>query len=644
MIEALHREGFFVMKKNDVRTEREFAQKTQFEKVKKILLDLEFQILVFPVVVVVIVATTFLFPEGKCCVWQWWVAATVTVVACFLRARSWRRGVIDCAVFLIVLCGLWVLCNGTITRSDTDNLQYHQPAIRMIIEGWNPIWEGTFAKMQQSVNVSPSFMNGYHVIAMPKGVWYFCSSAFTFTRAASNLLLPLFPILFLCVVYLIFSVFRHVPIMMRLGAVLIVFHFTPTHSNIVDAVAALAGIGLLLQMYDYFINDRYNLLRLTVFSFWMAIAKQPSMLQCCVFWMIFVGGVVIKNRYELKKIFPAAVVLLVLSCVVNVSPYVTSYVNFGHPLYPQHSGDVKTFPPKNITADFLNRNEDAAYMGRLGCFVNSFISSTVALAYYKLKTGNRNFLPKSEVWMKISDGNWNTGTPTSVWFKIVFCTTILVLLLFGGFGSRFVVICAVVSALFLPTEMIGYLRYTPWILCVSIFLLPVVMKALKGEVVQLLASCISVLAIVVVLAAHLVPLAISIDNAYAMRRFVRSSPPLLVAMSPTTSRHANRRFVDIDSTLANLLLFKRQNPELKETRIYTCPSEAKIVADAESWQDLYDYSCKVPPVCDLTKDSAYLRIVKTPDRMARLFAWPFFILRSLFVTFPQNALEVLHGW
>lgn len=48
-------------------------KKMMKDGVFKLMDDVELPILAFPVVVVMVVAVTFLFPFGRCGLWQWWV-------------------------------------------------------------------------------------------------------------------------------------------------------------------------------------------------------------------------------------------------------------------------------------------------------------------------------------------------------------------------------------------------------------------------------------------------------------------------------------------------------------------------------------------------------------------------------------------
>ena len=138
---------------------------------------LELSLLVFPVMVVTIVATTFLFPSGRCSAWQWWVAVMGTVPLCFMGTRSCRRGSIAVGCFLFLLGFVWILAHVTVAPTAYDTRAYHHPAIRMMIEGWNPVWQGTFEGIQEATGISRHEMRAYHVLAMPKGVWYFCAAA-----------------------------------------------------------------------------------------------------------------------------------------------------------------------------------------------------------------------------------------------------------------------------------------------------------------------------------------------------------------------------------------------------------------------------------------------------------------------------------
>lgn len=64
---------------------------------------LEGPLLVFPVLLIEIVAATFLFPGGRCGAWQWWLAVAGTVAWAYGRAGNRRSGIAAAAGALLLL-------------------------------------------------------------------------------------------------------------------------------------------------------------------------------------------------------------------------------------------------------------------------------------------------------------------------------------------------------------------------------------------------------------------------------------------------------------------------------------------------------------------------------------------------------------
>ena len=613
--------------------------KRMWTRIKPILVDLELPILVFPVLVVMIVATTFLFPAGRCGAWQWWLAVAFTSALCFYKAKDWRRGFAVSGSFILALGCLWMTTKITITSGWDDTLRYHQPAIRMMIDGWNPVWQGTFEGIEKSVGISPDWMNAYHVISMPRGVWYFCASAFFFTKATYNLLFPLFPILFISVTYVVCRVFKNLGWVYKSAIALLILGLIPSHGSIVDTTVALGAIGLLLSMYYYLKNGRWSWLYLIIFTFWMAISKQTALLHCCVFWTVFVAiNILRKDWKSLRNVSVVGCIAFSLFAVASVSPYFSAYKNFGHPLYPRYSGNEEKYPPKNITADFFVRNEDAAAMGHLGAYINAFVSRNLAHKYYKIKLDKPDFLPISQTWWQSNRNHATEGTPTYLHYRIEFCLALVILLVWGSLGARFVALAVVAGTLAMPTEMIGYTRYTPWALFVCALCIPVAVESRRLLAVKYAVFGMALLMLIPSVSKELLDAAIFVDNSYALRRILSKEPPKVLLADYKGDFGASETHL-----LANLILAKKHNPRLANTAILAYPFDGVDLSDTQRYKPFFNHSCKVMEDCDLLKFSAHRRLLEIPDRKKRLLSYPLFVGKTFFVTLPKSIWEVVNG-
>lgn len=451
------------------------------EILEKSAADFETPLLAFPVTVTCAVALAMLFPGGRCAAWQWWMPAAAAAAFAFARAPSRRRGIAAATSFSAFLALVWLATNATAARQWWDAMRYHCPAIMMLADGWNPVRQGTFGGIFAATGMRAEWMNAYHVIAMPKGPWYFLAAADLFAGNPFNLFLPLYPFLALACVYAVADAFKHEAPWVRAAAAMFVIGYTPGFGCIVDAVVGLAGAGLVATLYSQMRTGRWHWPRLVAFTFWMAVSKQTALLHCCAFWIVFLAvksALKCRDGY-LRKTFTTGAICAALAIPVSVSPYVSSFLDFGHPLYPRCTGNEAKHPAVNITADFLDRNADAAAMGHLGAYVNAYVSDRIAKTYYANKLGRPGFMPECRVWDTPGLPPHTPGSPTSAGARIVFSAAVLALLAFGGAAERFVAVCALAGTALLPTEMLGYMRYTPWLLSLYVFIVPVVSRGLE---------------------------------------------------------------------------------------------------------------------------------------------------------------------
>ena len=407
-----------------------------------LLAGLERPVLFFPVAVVLLVAATFLFPGGRCGLWQWWAAVAATSAFCVLRAASWRRGVASACLFLAFVAVVWLLSNIGSVPGDGgvfDAIGYHQPAIRLMVEGWNPVWEGTAEGVRGATGVDPGLTRFPTLLCMPRGVWYFLAPAYLFTGAHLNILYPLSPFLLMSFAFAVWRAMPSASRAVRAFVVMSVLGAIPHSGMIVDHVVALAGVGLLMTMYDSLANRRLDLPRLAVFTFWMAVAKQTSLLHAAVFWAVFLAAcVVLRCGAAAARALRAGVLAAVLAAPVLVSPYVTSWVNFSHPLYPRYTCDPVRFPAKDAPGqDLRDRNADADAMGYVGSWANAFVAPPLVRAFYRLKTGKADFMPDVNTWRQRTDVGsvWKDHSPLGWPHRLYILYTLLVLLVLGRAGE-----------------------------------------------------------------------------------------------------------------------------------------------------------------------------------------------------------------
>ena len=102
---------------------------------------LERELAWFSILVPVLAFAAFML-GGSCAAWQWWVAAAAAVTTGFC-GRRWRDGVCAGLFFVAWMAVVWIGCGLAVAPGWFDESVYHIPAVRMLADGWNPIYVST---------------------------------------------------------------------------------------------------------------------------------------------------------------------------------------------------------------------------------------------------------------------------------------------------------------------------------------------------------------------------------------------------------------------------------------------------------------------------------------------------------------------
>lgn len=439
------------------------------ERQKPTLKLVERGLQIFPVLATVLVGLTFLL--GGCIgVWQWWMAVGMVTIGIGLWAK--RKAISPwpslClwGLFFVVL---YLFANLFSARAGMDDVCYHYPAMRLLIEGWNPVTAPTPELLAASMGIDIAELRWLHVLFMSKGVWFFNSVANLFTGNPYNLTFPLFPFLFVVVCGELWRLMRSFPVFVRLLGCILLYVWCPSSNGIVDATICLAGIGVVSSMTRCLRGESNVWLPMMVFTFWMMVAKQMGLLTCFIFWVVFLLLLVLKQRKTLLKAVLCGSGCTLLFLTVCVTPYITSWIHYEHPFYPAMTKDAERFPVMDITSDFKICNEDAKQMGHFGSFCNAYVSPMLTQAYYKWKLDQESFAPNRYVWEQGHPGGYSGNLeerrftapfPNGMRWKILLSYILFFILakrelrLLGFF---------ILAAMFaFPTPYLGYLRYVPW--------------------------------------------------------------------------------------------------------------------------------------------------------------------------------------
>ncbi len=426
-------------------------------------------LLLFPVSVVALAFVSFAF-GGHCAAWQWWLAAAIAVSAGFWR-RPVRDGLRGGLLFLAWLAVVWVGCGVIAGAAWFDEVVCHYPAVRMLADGWNPLFARTPEAVLGRFGLESGDLRIDHILFMPKTVWVFNAVAWFFTRDVLNPMAPILWFLFPAVTVRIWRSMGGAHFLWKALAVPILYCLVPNTAYAVDSVVALSAIGLLLAFEEVLSRRGFDPLSLVVFSFWMMGAKPTGLVHGGVFWLVFLAFAAWRRKDVLKRLTlsvaaPVAA-LLVLACS---TPYLTSVCDYGHPFYPKYTSDERRFPARDITDDFIARqNDDAASMGYFGRYVNSFVSPSLARAWYRWRLGRPDFMPYSQPYTHYPNDAKEGNTPTRLGMRLLFWISVAWLLSGAGRSWRIPALCVLLCMGVAPPPMLGYVRYIPWWLAPALF-------------------------------------------------------------------------------------------------------------------------------------------------------------------------------
>ena len=427
----------------------------------------ERQVLVFPLLVVCLACTSFLF-GGRCAAWQWWAAVGAVVGVPFLKKGGWRKALGALGLF----AGLLVLLKGILPPMLWDNSacvdmnMYHLPMIQLLIEGWNPVTDAFAEGICSSLGLDIWGMAPVHVAFLQKTMAVFAAVSYQFVRDPTGLTIPGLTFLWLGLALQILRLYRGA---VRWGALAALIWVLPMVSlrMFVDLSLAFASCGLLFAMADALNRDRFNWLQLGVWSIWLATIKLNGVMAAAVFWGLFASIVLWRKREKwhvwLGRFSVLGLVVASLSAVIAWNPYVTSWKTFGHPVYPFMTADEERFPAQDPTWDMRLANDDYKGLGRAGLWAYHYVSPELVKAAGRWVTGRKDFSPESTLY---SDQYISVHVRPWLWAL----WAVLLILPKGrlwGIGGLLLTFCA-------PWEKIGYPRYEPWLsalACLALVLL-----------------------------------------------------------------------------------------------------------------------------------------------------------------------------
>ena len=416
-------------------------------------------LLIFPTAVVMLASAVFVF-GGRCAAWQWWLASAVAVASGFWR-RTARDGVRTGLIFLSWMAVAWVGCGLAVAPNWFDESVYHIPAVRMLADGWNPLVDRTPEAVLHAAGLDVGDCRIDHIVFLPKIVWVFDAVAFHFTGDLLNPMVPIMWFLFPAVVLHVWRAMEGTHVVWKFLAVPLLYCLLFNSAYLIDSVVALAAIGLFLSFEEVLSDRRTDVLSLAAYSFWMMGAKTNGLFHGGLFWAVFLVFALWRKKLS-KKLYAVIGTVALMLVVACASPFLTSLLDYGHPLYPQYTSDQKRFPRREMAWEFATcQNADAAQMGYVGRYVNAFVSPPLARAWYRWWLDKPAFSQESAVWRHYpTDGDGSSPTRRSS--RIAFWVSTLLLLFAARKPFRPIALMVLLGIGSAPPLMLGYIRYIPW--------------------------------------------------------------------------------------------------------------------------------------------------------------------------------------
>lgn len=408
-----------------------------------------------------------LFGEGRVenFIWLALILSTLATAAGFwvgIPCQKWAFGVgVGVALALLAVIGgcrcclgfvsvmgvCWVLAAWTFPYGNVDYDVYHAPMQRLLISGWNPV----FQSMMEDVSLLTAdgcsvwrtlfFAHGCELVCavVAKGTGLFLADSFLSYFSAYALLVSAYRFAagewqggtFARVLFALVVAFP--------------FAFFVTFMGMID-YALYATLALaLLSICNYERGKRMDdLFAAFVGLSFAAIIKANGV------YLSAIGFVYLFVRYfRFASVRTGVLLSFLFVCVVSATPYLSAWVQYGSPFYPMHTfdPDIKVF---DVNDDF-SANADGLAMGYFARIVYAWFSTKLAILGSAWWTGRSNFAPQFYVPGGVAG--------MKILFKIMMWSAVAALIC--AKKNRISVLCLVVFLLanLAPLRYIGYGRY-----------------------------------------------------------------------------------------------------------------------------------------------------------------------------------------
>ena len=478
------------------------------------LFPLPAALLAFPTLTVLLAALGFLVGVP---VTGWWGALGFlgAVGLALVGGGTWRDGAKRVGWLALATLAVFLVDQAFVLFSWWDAQAYHLMGSRLLLEGWNPVFDATRGTMLAATGADPATFNSYHVAYLPRAgwVWGAVTAALTGNLESGDTLILITAVTLGAVSW------RVTPLLFGGGRWKRWFFASLTllSPGVAASVFAFAQDGSLYALLMVYLLAACAY-RKTGRSQWLTYVALAPILGCnlkftgvvnlvlsgALFTLPVLWGAVRHRRtWMFWKWVVANALGFSAAVAAGVSSYLTNWVNRGGPFYPEQSfsqefrearagqaaewqailrGERRPAPrrepepwdaqavaadpeawadrldqeelrdPPRMTMDFSLVNADARAMGYVGRVVNAYFSKWLAHRYYEWKLGRKPFRPVHHL---DQVGGLGTG------FRIVMCLTLVMLLLTRRCGTPWLIGAILLTSFCVPTKMVGYVRYVP---------------------------------------------------------------------------------------------------------------------------------------------------------------------------------------
>jgi hypothetical protein len=437
----------------------------------------ERQVLVFPLLVLFLSCVSFFF-GGRCAVWQWWMSVLAVVGSPFFHRRRWREAGVAAGLFAVLLFALRCLLPPVTwdNAGCSDMPVCHLPMIQLFVEGWNPVTDPLADDIMGTLDLDFWGMAPVHVVFCNKAMAVFAAVAYHFVGDPTALTVPGLAFLWLGVALVAMRVFHGFSRWVALSAMVFVLPMV-VHRMPVDLEVAFASCGLLFTMQDALRKKDCDWVSLAVWGAWMMNLKATGLLASLVFFAAFIVAKCRRERAEWKRwtgrfaMFGA--ILAMLWGIISWNPFGTSWLTFGHPLYPYATVDAARFPVCNLTSD-MHGNEDAQAMGKMGAFAHAYLSPELTKTFFRWRFGRDDFSPQCSWWDRSEFPS--SSVRVALW-------TMFAILFFLPHGRPWG-LCGLVLLAIMPNGQIGFTRYQPWLSALGCLAMAMVAERIEATMGQ----------------------------------------------------------------------------------------------------------------------------------------------------------------